>query len=239
VRKALSFAYSLPVAIIWSARPGDVWGRTKPTFLSTSTIHTAQINVRNPLVWDQNHMTLGDVLRDLRYGKPGGITEDEVTKIYNYMHKRILGQARGGDFGYKLVDDEGNERDEDEVPLSFRNPESVISLAREGWLYDPLLETADLLTADTFIFADAPAVQRAALARGHDALVYVDVFQGGEGAAKELLDCPIRDLDGIDESTDLDGVWQTVHDTVRILDPAVIVEMSAVPTASLLDRRYC
>jgi hypothetical protein len=239
VRKALSFAYSLPVAIIWSSRPGDVWGRTKPKFLSTSTVHIAQINVRNPFVWDQNHMTMGDVLRDLGYGKRNGITEDEVTKIYNYMHKRTLGQAQGGDFGYKLVDEEGNERDESEVPLSFSHPESMISLAREDWVYDPTLDTADLLSADTFIFVDAPAVQRAVLARGFDVMVYVDIFQGGEDAAKELLGCDVTDLDLIDEGMDLKDDWQTVHDTVRILDPAVVVEMSAVPTASLLDRRYC
>jgi hypothetical protein len=155
------------------------------------------------------------------------------------MHKRTLGQAQGGDFGYKLVDEEGNERDESEVPLSFSHPESMISLAREDWVYDPTLDTADLLSADTFIFVDAPAVQRAVLARGFDVMVYVDIFQGGEGAAKELLGCDVTDLDLIDEGMDLKDDWQTVHDTVRILDPAVVVEMSAVPTASLLDRRYC
>jgi hypothetical protein len=239
-RKGLSFTYSLPVAVIWSSRPGDEWGRRKPSFLSTSTVHVAKIDARNPLtLGDESYVTLGDVIRLLGYGKSDGIPDEEVRKVYNYLHNRLIGKAPGGEFSYRLVDEEDNPVDDSDVPLSFTTPETVISWhARGAWdlVYEvgESLEAADRLTADTFIFADAPAVQRAALARGHDVLVYRDVFAGGERAAKELLGRKVGDFIEVDMDRDLEGERVPTHWTLRVLDPSAIVEMSAVPTAEVL-----
>lgn len=239
-RKGLSFTYSLPVAVIWSAQPGDEWGRRKPSFLPTSTVHVAKIDARSPLTLsDESYATLGDVIRLLGYGKPGGISDEEVRKVYNYLHNRLIGKAPGGDFLYALVDEEGTPVGEDDVPFSLRSPETIISWhARGAWdlayELDESLEAADRLTADTFIFADAPAVQRAALARGHDVLVYRDVFAGGERAAMGLLDRQVKDFAGIRMEYDLESTRVPTHWTVRVLDPKAIVEMSAVPTAEVL-----
>lgn len=238
VRKGESFAYSLGVAIIWSARPGDVWARRETQFLDTSTVHTAIVAPRAPLVLStNNHCTLADVLRRLDY--PNGISDEEVRKIYNYMHNRIIGKASGGEFKYLVVDEEGNERDEDEVPFSFRNPQSMITLAREDWDFDPGFDTAELLIADTYIFADAPAVQRAALRLGYDVLTYPDVFDGGEAAARELLGCDVYRLDGITEEMDLNGRFVPQHLTLRLLDPAAVAGIASTPTAQLLGQRFC
>jgi hypothetical protein len=240
VRKGASFAYSLPVAIIWSARPGDIWHNRKTQFLPTSTVHRAQIDARNPLeLSDENYSTLGDVLRALQFGASDGITEDETRKIYNYLHNRIIGKASGGEFAYRVFDFDGEERDEDEVPLSFTNPESMITLARDDWDFESTVETAERLVADTYIFADAPAVQRVAMRLGHDVLVYPDVFQAGEDAAQELLGCRVSQLDGVSTARDLKGKRVPVHGTLRLLDPTSIIEIGGVPTTSLLEQRYC
>lgn len=239
VRKGQSFAYSLGVAIIWSARPGDVWAGTHTRFLETSTVHVIQAAPRSMLpLAERNHCSLADVLRRLDY--PNGISDEEVRKIYNYMHNRIIGKAAGGEFAYVLLDEDGDARDEDEVPLSFTNPQTMITLARDDWDFDPGLETADLLIADTYIFADAPAIQRAAAQLGHDALTYPDVFQGGEDAAQELLGCRVGQLDGVTFDTDLNGRTVPQHLTLRVLDPALVVNAAATPTAQVLhDRRFC
>jgi hypothetical protein len=242
VRKGQSFAYSLPVAIIWSARPGDIWARRpNAQFLETSTVHRVQVDAKNPLMLStRNHTTLADILRALQFGKPDGITDDEVRKIYNYLHNRIIGKAAGGEFSYMVVDEEGDERDEDEVPLSFRNPQSMITLARDDWDFAPGLDTAEFLIADTYIFADAPAAQRVAMRLGHDVMIYPDVFQGGEDAAKELLGCAVHELDGITEEIDLKGENVPEHGTLRLLDPASVIDIASAPTASFLtDQRYC
>jgi hypothetical protein len=233
-RKGLSFAYSLPVAIIWSARPGDIWGRREPQFLPTSTIHIAQLEIKKPFVIEEPFTSLGDVLRRLKY--PRGIADDDVRKIYNYLHNRIIGKVPGGDFSYVVLDEDGGEpRDEDEVPLSFRSPQSLISLARDDWDNDPGLDTADLLQVDTFIFADAPAFQRAAVAAGYDAMVYMDVFQGGEHAAPILLKQDVYDLEGVTEEQDIQGEYVPAHMTLRPLDLNIIVEVTSIPTVDVVQ----
>jgi len=239
VRKGASFAYSLPVAVIWSARPGDIWLNIKTQFLSTSTVHTVQIDPHNPLkLSNKSYTYLGSVLRAL------GLTDDdfaddatssEVAKVYNYLHNRLIGKAKGGEFLYRVFDEEGERRHEDEVPLSFRHPQSLITLARDDWDYEPSLDTADQLQADTYIFADAPAIQRIAIRRGYDALIYPDVFQGGKSASEELLGCPVDRLEGIEMDLDLEREEVPVHWTFRPLDERVIVEVMSTPTANVIQ----
>jgi hypothetical protein len=235
VRKGLSFTPSLPVAVIWSARPSDVWSNRRTQFLPTSTIHVAEVDVRQPLVLgDHNSLGLDDVLQLLDFGTEGGISEDEVRKIYNYMHNRIIGKAEGGEFAYVVLDEDGNPRDEDEVPWSFTRPETLISLARDDWDNDPSLATAAQLQADAFIFADAPTVQKVAARLGHDAIVYQDVFAGGKSASKELFGVPVEALDGVKMRYDLDNKLVPTHWTLRPLDAGVIVDVASVPTTEVL-----
>lgn len=142
--------------------------------------------------------------------------DEEVRKVFSYLHNRIFGKARGGEFRYLVRDEEGEERGEDEVPFSLLRPESLLSEAREDFRYDP--SVVDRVFVDSFALADAPAVQRAALAAGYDAIVYRDVFEGGRGAAEVLLGKDVLDLDGVEEDEDLSGEMVPTHLTIRPLD---------------------
>jgi len=178
---------------------------------------------------------LGRILQKLRYGYVGGIEEDEVRKIYNYLHNRLIGKAPGGEFMYKLLGEEGERIDDYDIPLSLLSPETAISwVGREDWDMDPSIDTALRLEADTFIFADAPAVQRAALAQSYDAIIYPDVFQGGEVASETLFGCDVTDLAGIWEEDDLEDEYVPTHWTLRLIDPSIVVSQTSTPTYEIL-----
>lgn len=236
-RKGLSFTPSLPVSVIWSARPGDVWARRKTVFLPTSTVHTAQLNVRNPLILGKGcYDTLSHILELLRYDYVGGIPEEDVTRIYNYLHNRLTGKAKGGEFSFKVLDEDYEEIDDDVVPFSLSMPDTLISwVAREEWYYEPTIETASHLMADTYIFVDAPAVQRAALAQGYDSIVYVDVFAGGTSAAETLLGCDVEELDGVTMDYDIEDEFVPTHWSLRLLDPDIVESMTATPAEEIVE----
>lgn len=235
-QKTLSFTPSLPVAVIWSARPGNIWLGMSPRFLKTSTVHKVQLNTKKQLTLPEySHVALSDILTALKY-EEGGISCKEVRKIYQYLHNRIIGKAKGGDFSYRLYDEEGEEVDDYEVPLSLRRPHTIISwYGFDQWEDEPTLETASCLWADTFVFADSPAVQRAAKAQGYDSIAYVDVFAGGEYASADLLGCPVWDLSGVEEDTEDKGV--PVHWTVRPLDMKIIKLLESVPTEQIVQTK--
>jgi hypothetical protein len=235
-RKGLSFTPSLPVAVIWSARPGDVWSRTRTAFLPTSTVHTAQLRLRNPLILGEGcYNSLSNILKMLRYDYVGGISEGEVTKIYNYLHNRLIGKAKGGEFLFKVLDEDYEEIDDDVVPFSLSIPDTLISwVAREEWHEEPTIETAAHLVADTYIFVDAPAVQRAALSQGYDSIVYVDVFAGGTWAAEDLLGCDVEELDGITMDYDIEDEYVPTHWSLRLLDADIVESMTAKPTEEIV-----
>ena len=242
LKGALSFTPSLPVAVIWSAVPGDFWARRKPKFLSTSTVHEVQIDSQNQLKLvdsdyiGSNYVSLADVLRSLSYGEPEGISESEVRKIYQYLHNRLIGKARGGEFLYKLFNEDGEEVDDSDVPFSLRSPITPISYyGFYEWENEPTLETASRLLADTFIFADSPAVQRAAKALGYESIAYVDVFAGGEQASEDLLGCPVEDLTGVEMETDLENSEVPTHWTMRPLDTSIIQNVESLPTAQVVE----
>lgn len=232
VRGLLSYTPSLAVAIIYSARPGDAWGQRKPEFLRTSTVHAAYLEVGKTLVLNDHGLTigLGDVLRKLEYGNDG-IADDEVLKIYNYLHNRLIGKAEGGKFAYNVVDEDGEPLDEGDVPFSLRDPQTLISLARDDFDYS--LEAADSVEADTFIFTDAPAVQRAAKKLGYDAVSYNDAFIGGKEAAEHLLGRNVLELEGITEMQDVEGEWIPSHFSVRPLSVDSVREEWTRPTAEV------
>jgi hypothetical protein len=94
----------------------------------------------------------------------------------------------------------------------------------------------DYLEADTYIFADAPAVQEVARRLGYEAMLYPDIFQGGSYVTEELIGLPANDLQGVLKDQDLEGEWVPVHDTYRPLVEGSILETEAVPTQEVLGQ---
>jgi hypothetical protein len=232
---SLSWTPSLPVAVVWSARPGDVWSRREAAFLTTSTIHVGQLQSRKILeLSEYTYSTFGGVLRELRFGKKGGISMDEAMKILVYMHRRLIGRARGGEFLYKVRGPEWEDLDEADLPFSLMDPVTLISEFADE--FDSYADTdfADRLQADTYIFADAPAVQRAAKEQGHEVLLYPDVFQGGSYISEKLMGLPARNMKFVDMDRDIEGDEVPVHDTYRPLVEGAIVVTETLPTAQVL-----
>jgi hypothetical protein len=102
-----------------------------------------------------------------------------------------------------------------------------------GWQED----SGYRLQADTFIFADAPAVQRAARVAGYDCIVYSDVFEGGRHASEVLLGVDVEELPGIDLDEDLEDDLVVVHDTYRPLVPVERLWMLPAQQALALFHR--
>lgn len=240
VRKGLSFTYSLPVAVIYSSVPGDPFARSrelqKAHFLPSSTVHVATVNAHHSLEFPQlPYMTFREALRLLNYGFDGGISGDEAVKILNYLHNRLIEKAKGGPFKYQVLDeDDGEPLTEENLPLSFTSPITLLSEFRDSWAWDGNLDTAELLVADSYIFADAPAFQRSAVAQGYDSLIYPDVFESAEYATEDLIGQPVWDLEGVEEEQDIEGEFIPVHMTLRILDPNIVVETISYPTEEVL-----
>lgn len=236
VRKGLSYTPSLPAAVIWSSMPPDAWGRREPAFLPTSTIHEAQI-VRGGKVLqlaEDSYVSFQRILLLFGYGRRNGISKDEAIKILLYMHNRVIGKARGGEFLYKLVDEDGEERDDRHLPLSFSSPMTLISEFKDEFEGDDTI--TGRLAADVFIFSDAPAVQREAVRQGYDILSYRDVFQGAEGASEKLLGIPAEDLHGVETEYDLNRDRVCVHETYRPLTAGAIKVVGSILTKDLLKR---
>lgn len=226
-KKLLSFAPSLDVAMIYSAHPGDVWSRRPAGFLPTSTIHIVEMpNARILNLGEgDNFASFSGILRQLRFGEEHGITEEEARKILNYLHNRLTGRVPGGEFTFKITDEDG-----DEVEFDFSFRETDISQFRDEhfeWDHD----TASQLEADTFIFADAPAVRTVARRLGYDALSYEDVFSGAVTAAPQLLGREVEDLEGVEMNFDIEGRDVPVHQTIR---PLHDLTCTTKPTSEIL-----
>jgi len=242
-RRSPSYTPSLGAAIIWSAKPGDVWSQTKATVLPTSTIHVDRLITDKILTLStESFESFLQILRDLKYGKRRGITDDEALRVLNYLHNQIIGRAKGGQFLYHVH----GIREED-VPFSLVMPMSAVSELRDemdmGLEAEDFMAEADRLEADTFIFADAPAVQKVALRLGYKVLHYPDLFAGGEFAAPEVLGVKAEELKGVrfglgfkDGETKYGKVL--LHDTYRILDHSAIETVETVATENLLPLLY-
>lgn len=220
VRGVASYTPSLPVALIWAATPGDVWSSRDPAWSSTAEVSAGHLKIDKVLDLGSTSLSLDDLLRKLNFQKEGGISEDEVVKIYNYLHNRLTGKARGGVFSYQVHDEDGDLIDESDMPFSLFSPQTPIISAKEDFLWNGP-EAASRLRADTFVFADAPAVQRAARRLGFDAIAYEDVFEGGVSASPILLGTPVDALDGVSMKRDMNGRLVPVHRTIRPLDPGL------------------
>lgn len=239
VRKSPSWTPSLPVAVIYSAVPGDPFSHSHPDayFLSTSTVHIAELPKNTHVIrlcGNGISCSFYEVLTQLKYGEPDGITYDEARKILNYMHNRIMGKAAGGEFQYKIVDEDG-----DEVEESFSFRSSRISEFRDEMEYEEPLEIAERLLADTFIYADAPSFKTAAKRLGYDVVRHADVFVGGISAAESLLGCDVHELDGVADDLDLEDEDVPVHETYRPLHEDAIIVKESVPSEELLSKVSC
>lgn len=244
-QKLPSYTTELSIAVIYSAVPGDAWNDQPPHFLSTSTIHVAELadDAKILSLCDrQTYCSFAQVLRQLQYGEPEGITDQEARRILNYMHNRLTGKTAGGEFIYVLFDEDGDRRDASELPFSIRDPYTLIRDFRDDFddYYEvkEVMELSQRLVADTFIFADAPAFRIAAKRLGYAAVLYEDVFAGGAVASEALLGCDTEELE-IGEALDLEDEWVPTHDTIRPIQPDAIVLMESVPAKSLLPEVSC
>lgn len=236
VRGAPSYTPILEIAMVWSAMPGDMWARRKPSFLKGSTVHIAELNTDKILDLRGlgTHASLGDILRRLDYDRCPDF--HETLKIYNYLHNRIIGKAKGGEFRYKVFDEDGEEElEESDVPFDFRNPQTLISReVRDDFYNEPTTEVSDRIIADTYAFIDAPAVQRAAKALGYECIVYTDIFEGGETAVQELLGIDWEDIPEIAVEYDIDDEEVPAHDTYRPLAKDAIIIVESKPINDIL-----
>jgi len=241
VRGAQSWTDAIAVALIWSAVPADPFSslreRTKARFIETSTVHAAHLAMRNPLVFDQNQGSVGDIMRALRYGEPDGIADDEVRKVFNYLHNRMMGKAAGGEFGYVVYDEDGGEIDPDDRELSFDMSDSLIRDMRDEFEYaDEKFEVADCIAADAYVFFDSKTVQAVARRLGFDGFVYWDIFEGCEYAARDLfgdgVDC--ANIEGIEEKRDVKYDTVFTHRTYRPMMEASVERVWDASALTLL-----
>lgn len=231
-RGTISYSPSLLVAVVYSAVPGDVWARREVAFAKGSSVEAVQL--ARPRVLDLRahgtYCSLADILSVLDY--PRGISDDEVLRIHSYIHNRLIGKASGGPVIVRVYDEDGEEEDAHDVPLSLRRPETLVSwYARDAYRKEPGLDAASLLVADLFAFVDAPAVRRAALAMGFDVIAHLDVFDAGVYAAEKLLGATVRDLHrlGVREAFDLTPRRVAAHETFRVIEAGAVVRSWVMP----------
>lgn len=242
-QKTTSWTTSLPVAVIYSARPGDVWRGTGTRFLDTSTVFVAEL-APGTLILDLcergPNCSLWKVMQQLKYGTSNGITLEEVEKIVQYMHNRLVGRVAGGEFSFVFFDEDGEPYDDEDVPFSVRNPYSILSWHFMTEFDDDPREVALRLWADSFIYADSATFRKVARRLGYGAVRYQDVFQGGVFSAPELLGCEIDELEGVEMDLDIHEDEEIpVHETLRPLYKDVITIERNVPVAELLGQVSC
>ena len=244
VRGATSWTDSLPVAMIWSAVPGDAWASSRERrvthLIETSTVHAAKLTLRQPLVIEWMSSSIGDVMRALSFGEPGGITGDEVLRIFNYMHNRMIGKAQGGEFKYIVYDEDGDEVDPNERDFTLDINDSLIRDVRGEFDYAHSAEDqfaiADRIAADGYIYWDSKTVQTVLRRLGFDGVIYPDVFQGCEYAARDLFgkDVSCEDMIGVAQDMDINGDEVFTHLTYRPLDEGAAVPVWNELTTTLL-----
>jgi hypothetical protein len=229
-RGAHSYTPSLEIAAIWSARPEASSFSRRAVFLPTTTVHANDLDCRNLLDMRGNHTNLSAVLQLLQYGKPNGITDEEVLRVFNYLQNRVTGKAKGGAFAYRIYDEDGDEVEEDLFSYPIAN-------LRDEFSWSPSLDVAEGLVADTFIFVDAPRFQLVAKRLGYDCVRYADAFAGAEWAAPELLGKPAEDVEGVTYEYDLEMSLIPTFMTYRPLSLRPIRVLWSRPTARVFGQR--
>lgn len=251
-QKLTSWTPSLPVAVIYSALPSDIFrGRGKAEFLEGSTVHMADLKEDAKILelcGGYHDCAWSHLMESLDFGKPEGITKEEAKRVLNYLHNRLIGKALGGEFNYKVYEvfeDADWEEMDMMAEVDWLRGETLVSHFRDFEIEEGnvLGGVTMQLVADTFIFADAPMVRKVAKRLGYDALMYQDVFGGGPSAAKDLLGCEdIEDVPGIsmewDNLSDEEDAIAT-HDTVRPLHDETLTNLRSVPVEELLGQVQC
>lgn len=227
VRGSPSYTSSVGAALIWSAVPGS-WN-SDPHFLPSSSVCASKLKADRVFSIGEGRTwsTVGEVVRALQ------ISDEETRKIFSYLHNRLMGKASGGEFGYRVEDEEGEELHEDEVPFSLLRPETLMSVCRDELEYDP--SVVDRVKVDAFVLADSPAVQRALARNGYDAVVYRDVFQGGSSASEDLLGIDVLDLPGVEEDLDLRDEDVPTHLTIRPVDLSSVEVLWQKPSLEVIE----
>lgn len=243
-QKITSWTPSLPVAVIYSAEPGDPWINRKTSFLPTSTVHIGEMSGDTKVLeicGGYINCHFNELLEQLEFGKPNGMTQEEGEKIIRLLHRRYMNEVTmdGGPFKYVVYEDEHLEEklDPEEVPFDIMDPQTLLSWEVLPNFEDDAVETAKTLVIDTFALADLATVRNIARRLGYQAIAYDDVFVGGEYAAPKLLGCDVQDI--VDEQWDLEDEDVPVHRTIRPLHKGVIKDIEAVPTAELLPEVTC
>lgn len=237
-----SWTPCLEVATVYAAVPGDSLRGRKPSFLPTSRVHSVRWHPRHPMDFGaQNAMSISDLLERLSFGSVGGIDASEARKIFNYLHRRAVGATKAGAFLYVWYDEDGEIMDESELfgGAWMLSGLSLFTEARDRFdLSDSPSEVLDELSdlyVDTFALADVPAVQRAAIAQGYDALVYEDIMGAAEHAMPELLGVRPKDVPCLAENTDIQSKRVWTHATVRLLPGAIVSPLGTMtPDKALL-----
>ncbi len=237
LRRGLSFTPVLFVAATYAARPGANGGPAR--FVPGSTLHRATHTGRVLVLPNAPTLGMDDVLSALGHGKPDGITDEEVRKIFNYLHNRRTGKATGGDVEVAVLDEDGEPREEEDLGIGLFSSMSPALVFRDEWDDDPSSELAAYFRASTYGFVDSPSFQAVAQRLGYGAVIYADFFEGGIRAAEELFGCDICDIAGIDEGETISGESVPTHPTLRILDPSQIHDATAMPIASVLPSIRC
>lgn len=250
LQKTTSWTPSLPVAVIYSAVPGDPWAsnreRSKAHFLDTSTVHSAELKDGAKvldLCGGGNYCSLYHTMEKLDFGKPDGLTHGEGEKILIGLHNRYMREVTmsGGPFKYAVYenDDLEDRYDEDDVPFDIRRPQTLISwIVLENWEYDPK-DTGRAFLIDAFALADSPTFRNVARRLGYEGVKYEDVFAGGEYAAPKLLGCDVEELEGVEEEYDLEGDEVPMHETFRPLNKDVLTDFEKTPTEEVLPEVAC
>ena len=240
--KQLSFTPCLGAALVYSAVPANAWSSSKELskahFVEGSTVTAVRLDVEPYIDWPYLSLSIGDVMRALKFEEPDGITEEEVRRIYNYMQNRILGKAAGGEFKYKLFDEDGDEMSDEDLEEEKDILTTGIAWARDNWDYDATLHTADCVAADTFIYADCPVVVKVAQRLGFRGIRYLDVFDAGY-AVKDLFGIEdIFEIECVEQEEDIE--WEEVpsHVTVRPLAGANVEVVWQKPALVVMEELF-
>lgn len=237
IRRGLSFATSRIVAATYAARPGTSYSDT--AFVSGSTFHRARYVGRVLCLGRRAVMDLDEVLKALGYGEANGIVDEEVMRILWYLHNRSTGKAKGGDVAMAVFDEDGEEQSEEDMDIGLFSSSSMAKAFSDWWDFSPSIEMAARFRASTYGFVDAPSVQLAARRLGYDAVLYTDLFEGGEQAVQELFGCDITEAEGIGSGRTIDGDSVPIHATLRVLDPSRLHDVVSVPIAEVASTLWC
>lgn len=248
-QKVTSWTPSLAVATIYAARPpGDTFsGRDTAAFRDTSTVHSAKLR-KGARVLDlcsgQNTCTFSTMMKELQFGEPDGMTQEDGVKILQGLHGRYMREVgwSGGPFQYIVFEeDEPDEpMDPEEVPFDIRHPQTLISYeVLEEFEWRDMWGVAQRFVIETFALADSPTVRNVARRLGYDAITYQDVFYGGRAAAPLLLGCDVFDLPGVTEGGGIEEDDVPLHQTFRPLNKGTLVDRRMVPLKEVLPQVQC